>query len=1741
MAPGVTTTSAILCDGDETFAQTTFLGASIVDFTTTLGYGEQSSSLTVKLVEDECEGHSRIYYHGHNHLQRGNRSTLRPVTTTKADYFNPPVPGAPVYFRMGRFEFTGLLQSWTKSNTTSGYPTYTVNIQDPRELLAGVSLIIGEEVTIPTITNIFNVFAVMEYFYDMDCPSSPVGGFGGADVNSEGMSWNKILTGLNYLWATGQFITFLNTNYVLDLTDLPVAPDDYRIGGLTVTLQDAISKLCEDAGRDYFVDLIPTAPPFGGVVNIIKVRTADRTSPPNLTAIETFVNTASNLVTQSSHGRELRNEVTNAMIIGGSKTDIFECECPTKKAAGNKIDGILPFWGVKRRDSREYITTRHKRAVFQPAPPAPKVSVMQVFAPFDDVNATLEDKIPVATLPVDPVDGVTVCYDLDEDEMRAAMAGQKDWQMWITSQKDHPVNKQYFPKRQPKFLPSPPNPPSTPNPAFGPGPLGAIIAPREGMVDGLGAVGDNFAEQFAKILWARLAAPAPVPAGGPRPAPDRGDVLDLNKQWAALAASKTKTARVQRDLSKLYRWVLTYANRYGKEWLVPLKDNICWKLDPEDSLKKKYSVEPVDSGWPETTGAKVIKLDLDDARMLTSSEDGKVGAFFRYKLKDAAGHFGGGAFGPAFAAGNHLDFSELSPDDYIITARNKRAWIRASIEKEIYWEEENFAGDDKEPHALLKLGGAIRVLTDPTMPTGHNAALLGLMKILNREITVANMNAAAARPAGARAATQGDINDMFKDLMNNPDSRIMNFGQENGAFPPKAAAVPLKSNILNYGPWESSPPGGQGKAVAEVKEGLVPWEYGSIPLMNAAGQSFANQKVTNMQQGEMGSIQVPGLPNNVRVGFEVNDIGGSRALIATDRSLSSAVLVGKNESYYYVAAGALNGTNGPNITAINVTVGAAGVTTQYDFKTYTPEYGKFSKYNAERLKRMARARIGVAAAAVRVGARAHSRASRSAAASMIAGALNRADERANRPDPINQPQSPHSFLVGQMRYDWTKDSDVGDDPKLRRASINSAGYWDVGCELDENYKHKAIMGLEGMIRPISMDGDGGLPRYYNDANLSYKCTNSKHLSSPPLPPINGYNAPDGLVAGNYDVNINYLNPFTNPSQGGYKRSDKHSNPDEESQDDGHDIGILARGDDVSEGSLDILKQLNNEGQFSGSAAYTDDYRMVALRGPLLIQGWGYDLQGKPIPNAADTESDAAIGNFNDGTGAEGGLKDYFYPDFLRKSHMWPVAPVDLRFDRIRGVWTVPPPPKFVLLEFQEDVPVLGTSEKAKIIDTTGPAVYGADGTSVSSSDLLVKFKDDVGVELKQGMKTRAYYDEHDCVYKSFSSTENAPASCDSLLFATMYEFMGPDEDGEATLDDSGERVTVTNTLNQPIIKDSKVILWKKCGDVKTVEGEECDPGEDCPDGTVCPDPEEGEELGRCPSTYTQEATYHVVQAQFRPLCVIASIMIEEQYPYIGLKSVNTVYADVTIATKVFVDHFCMDEMADCDGDFAGFSGEGSSGMPTNNCSNCTVTTDELVSCGSDGAPYIRTEVPAGAFNTCYNRSIGEGDYHEPHSHSIGSFSLTAISACDFGPPVDGDGNVIDEDGLLVEQDNDYYNNYLTAYSVVDHPVYPVLHIDICEKTIYLESAWSNEYCSDRRTSSSSPYAGENSYGLNVPVYGEALEEVGGDPDNTQGEWTACYTNQESSAAQIILDNVGWDCGENNVCPSDSSSSSSSGG
>lgn len=71
-----------------------------------------------------------------------------------------------------------------------------------------------------------------------------------------------------------------------------------------------------------------------------------------------------------------------------------------------------------------------------------------------------------------------------------------------------------------------------------------------------------------------------------------------------------------------------------------------------------------------------------------------------------------------------------------------------------------------------------------------------------------------------------------------------------------------------------------------------------------------------------------------------------------------------------------------------------------------------------------------------------------------------------------------------------------------------------------------------------------------------------------------------------------------------------------------------------------------------------DIRSIGLRGPLMMVGWGFDQEGQPYPPSASISGiNKFIGSFDNGW--EVNPNDYA------------AAPVDLRYDKVRNVWTSP--------------------------------------------------------------------------------------------------------------------------------------------------------------------------------------------------------------------------------------------------------------------------------------------------------------------------------------------------------------------------------------------------------------------------------------------------------------------------------------
>lgn len=127
--------------------------------------------------------------------------------------------------------------------------------------------------------------------------------------------------------------------------------------------------------------------------------------------------------------------------------------------------------------------------------------------------------------------------------------------------------------------------------------------------------------------------------------------------------------------------------------------------------------------------------------------------------------------------------------------------------------------------------------------------------------------------------------------------------------------------------------------------------------------------------------------------------------------------------------------------------------------------------------------------------------------------------------------------------------------------------------------------------------------------------------------------------------------------------------------------------------------------------YQNNQRFFALRGPLMVHGWGYDLEGYPVPNASGEYQYDGDGNIikyqdkpmfkNQQVQPDGSLSSpykekTFYKGWASLPTTWPVGPIDLRWDNDAGVWTIGGQYKEVWLTIEtsmfDDTPVRAVFE-----------------------------------------------------------------------------------------------------------------------------------------------------------------------------------------------------------------------------------------------------------------------------------------------------------------------------------------------------------------------------------------------------------------------------------------------------------------
>ena len=509
-----------------------------------------------------------------------------------------------------------------------------------------------------------------------------------------------------------------------------------------------------------------------------------------------------------------------------------------------------------------------------------------------------------------------------------------------------------------------------------------------------------------------------------------------------------------------------------------------------------------------------------------------------------------------------------------------------------------------------------------------------------------------------------------------------------GAVTPIIAAIPMRSNISTYGPY-SNPNIGQnaGGCSAEQNTDLAPWVFGGSNAMNTAGNLLARLSQMGLNQAESGSVTLVGLPDLPFLGNDYN--------------------------------------SNPNLSGINVNFGSSGITTTYTFQTFTPKFGDLAKSAVEQMKNAAKNRQKQLQFLRNQAIMSHN----------INRKLKTVGGGTRKPADKNvaDGQTLHRCMIADMK-DWYEQPS-GDS---QRTVVGIDTLPKSVLELRFNYAKKAFMSLDGLFGPVCKAGDNGcgLPRYANYQNNNFvqiNKTNSSPLS--PQPPFDKEgNCNDPITMDQYNLRINqkYLDPLTNKVSG----SNHHHDGDGA----GHAIDLLGRGDTPPDETM-----LMNALAQNANNRYSEDYRFLGLRGPLVLHAWGYDLDGKPVPNEADTDAAAGNGTFKDTE-----LKDKFLKDWLNKPKTWPVAPVDLRFDRERGMWVSPQAYKIVVAKIVKKVSAFGEGRAILINEKGGNKyyknLYDENGELVAAADQEGKSCESTGGEkeykwilVNAGLCSKKYY------------------------------------------------------------------------------------------------------------------------------------------------------------------------------------------------------------------------------------------------------------------------------------------------------------------------------------------------------------------------------------------------------------------
>lgn len=1212
------------CTGNQYggFEHTLFLGCSVVSFAANAYNNQQSTEVTIELVEDDCVAPATDpkYYWD---LGLIKRSTLDADPGFMGE--SVPIIGLPAYFRLGDFEFTGLIQSWERTENNGGI-RYVVKLVSPVQILEDSQLILGEyagSVTPPSAFilppsyspyNIINIFGYAEA-QGLLCPQysqiapgvyapgdsgpdgatfgTPAGGFGGSLLNPNGMPWSVIRDIFNVLVNANPIIAGASA-YSPHGRILHKGADIVSFGspwtnGYGILDFDRSPNFVGETLCEYFVDIseLPAVPSYyrfnqseASILEIVSricedagydfyVELLPVQSAISSSGIVKFIKIRTisriNNPTFGILDTYINDAAASGILVASSSGREFRNETVSKFVVGGKKQTL--YQAYQNFDPFND---------GQPNPPEADDMILPFFGtdlsgnmivPYLDTSGYWEFQAPSdsieSSLTYLTFSGLPVT--INERELQAS-ADQSIWASYIIDQQTDT---------------------------------------GKALDDIFNLVSFPTAEQ---VYHRQMAFRTDFFKKNNFIVPGSGEFYGAARDFNALSAQGTTLTNpiaigIQEDVQKLHQWISNYATEYyGKKFAIRVPYT-CAYVDGENQQITLSEQPTQDGGWTEVSDVIGMPLNSDEVTFFRNDSN---------KIETIV----------AYTGFNDLDVSELDELSYVVY--NNNLYIKGTVDSEyVFHNSTGFL----IPRAIVEIPSPITLATVPDKAIVH-----GMIRL------------AGVLPTGSNEVNFQGIFQAYQNVGAKGAASTMH----DQAFIPDACAFGIISNINTYGPWVSLGPAGG--IEVEKNDNLVPWEYGSYTNLNAAGNALAQAGTTNMQVGEMGSITVVGYPT-IPLGAELTSLtllAGNQ--LVENRSVSVGTYVGNfagnipfAQSFIFFNYGFSQlGANGPTVTNIAVQVGDQ-VTTQYSFRTYTPKFGRFARLNADRLKEVNQNRMQYVRDLrnyVRQSSQNKLSSSLGFKQSLSAG-IAKLKNRSRPQDRILAAGTPHELFVGQI-IGW------GDS---RRTLITTTSFNELPNEFDTGtYDSKAISSLETLIRPISIKGAGGLPKLIAPTLAESGTSGDPQGNRWPLSQIdyNPYINPTGIDSSGFLVRRYDVSGF-----GGNI---------------GHDFDLVSRANWISGNPLSGVESgLPESGllmpRSDGSFDYRDDYRTFALRGPILIQSWGYDLNNKPIPNKVDSITGIQATGF-----AVSGLEDTFMSGFSHNPESWPVAPLEMRLDRQRGLW-----------------------------------------------------------------------------------------------------------------------------------------------------------------------------------------------------------------------------------------------------------------------------------------------------------------------------------------------------------------------------------------------------------------------------------------------------------------------------------------